>query len=61
MNYQETALTSPKEIHEFLCKWIVDRQEPEWESFVSKFQRSAADASAEEKWKIVERIYKLGE
>lgn len=31
----------------------------EWEAYVSRFQRTSADASADEKWQGVERIYKL--
>lgn len=33
----------------------------EWEAYVSKFQRTSADASADEKWQLVERIYKFNE
>jgi L-rhamnose mutarotase len=36
-------------------------RQKEWETFVSKFQKSSADASADEKWQLMERIYKLGE
>jgi L-rhamnose mutarotase len=36
-------------------------RQAEWEAYVSKFQKSAAEASAGEKWQPVERIYKLGE
>ena len=32
----------------------------EWEAFVSRFQQTSADASADEKWQLMERIYKLG-
>lgn len=31
----------------------------EWEAYVSRFQRTSAEASADEKWQLVERIYKL--
>jgi L-rhamnose mutarotase len=34
-------------------------RQSEWESLVSKFQKTLASASAKEKWKFVERIYKL--
>jgi L-rhamnose mutarotase len=34
-------------------------RQKEWEAFVSKFQKSDADASADEKWQIMERIFKL--
>lgn len=36
-------------------------RQSEWETFVSKFQRTTGDASAGEKWQLMERIYKLGE
>ena len=36
-------------------------RQSEWEAYVSRFQRASAEASAEEKWQLVERIYKLGE
>jgi L-rhamnose mutarotase len=36
-------------------------RQSEWEAYVSKFQRASARASAEEKWQLIERIYKLGE
>ena len=32
----------------------------EWEAYVSRFQLTSADASADEKWQLIERIYKLG-
>lgn len=31
----------------------------EWEAFVSQFQRTSAEASADEKWQLMERIFKL--
>jgi L-rhamnose mutarotase len=36
-------------------------RQAEWETYVSKFQKTSADATADEKWKLLERIYKLGE
>ncbi len=36
-------------------------RQSEWEAYVSKFQRTSSDASADEKWQLVERIYKLGD
>jgi L-rhamnose mutarotase len=38
---------------------ILPRQ-AEWEAFVSKYQRTPEGAAAKEKWKLMERIYKLG-
>lgn len=35
-------------------------RQSEWEAYVSRFQRSSAGASADEKWQLIERIYKLG-
>jgi len=36
-------------------------RQSEWEAYVSKFQRTSSDASADEKWQLVEMIYKLGD
>lgn len=35
------------------------QRQSEWEAHVSKFQKTSADASADEKWQLMERIYKL--
>jgi L-rhamnose mutarotase len=34
-------------------------RQAEWEAFVSRFQKSSSAASADEKWQLMERIYKL--
>jgi L-rhamnose mutarotase len=34
-------------------------RQAEWEAFVSKFQKSAPDAKSSEKWKMMDRIFKL--
>jgi len=34
-------------------------RQSEWEAFVSRFQRTSAEASANEKWQLMDRIYKL--
>jgi len=34
-------------------------RQSEWEAFVSRFQKSSSTASADEKWQLMERIYKL--
>lgn len=34
-------------------------RQKEWEAFVSKFQKSSADAKSSDKWKMMERIFKL--
>jgi len=35
-------------------------RQSEWEAYVSRFQKSSANASAGEKWQLMERIYKMG-
>lgn len=34
-------------------------RQSEWEAFVSRFQKTSAEASADEKWQLMDRIYKL--
>jgi L-rhamnose mutarotase len=34
-------------------------RQKEWEKFVARFQKSPSGASADEKWKAIERIYKI--
>ena len=34
-------------------------RQSEWEAFVSRFQKTTAEASADEKWQLMDRIYKL--
>ena len=34
-------------------------RQKEWEEYVSKFQETSADATAGEKWNVMERIYKM--
>jgi L-rhamnose mutarotase len=34
-------------------------RQKEWEAFVSRFQRSTPDAKSSEKWRMMERIFKL--
>ena len=36
-------------------------RQSEWEAYVAKFQQTSAEASADEKWQLMERIYKMGE
>jgi L-rhamnose mutarotase len=33
----------------------------EWEAHVSRFQHTSEDATADEKWQVIERIFKLPE
>jgi L-rhamnose mutarotase len=46
-----------KAMHELANK----PRQSEWEAFVSRFQKTSADATASEKWQLMERIYKLDE
>jgi L-rhamnose mutarotase len=34
-------------------------RQSEWESYVSHFQKTPANASTGEKWQLMERIYKM--
>ncbi|MBN2164806.1 MAG: L-rhamnose mutarotase [Marinilabiliaceae bacterium] len=34
-------------------------RQSEWEAYVSQFQNTSKDASADEKWQLMERIYKM--
>lgn len=34
-------------------------RQSEWEVYVSRFQQTSAEATADEKWQLMERIYKL--
>jgi L-rhamnose mutarotase len=34
-------------------------RQSEWETFVSRFQKTPSEATADEKWQLMERIYKL--
>jgi L-rhamnose mutarotase len=34
-------------------------RQAEWEAYVSRFQKTSADASADEKWQLMERIFKM--
>lgn len=34
-------------------------RQSEWEAYVSKFQQTSSEATADEKWQLMERIYKL--
>jgi L-rhamnose mutarotase len=34
-------------------------RQQEWETYVSRFQKTSANATADEKWREMERIYKL--
>lgn len=34
-------------------------RQSEWEAAMARFQRTSSEASADEKWQVLERIYKL--
>jgi L-rhamnose mutarotase len=34
-------------------------RQSEWEDYVSRFQQTSAEATADEKWQLMERIYKM--
>jgi L-rhamnose mutarotase len=34
-------------------------RQSEWESLVSKYQQTSSETTAEQKWKLLERIYKM--
>ncbi len=53
--------TVPDFDHDKAMKELAKKpRQAEWEAFVSRFQQSSADASADEKWQLMERIYKFG-
>jgi len=53
--------TVPEFNHESAMAELATKpRQSEWEAYVSRFQRTSADASADEKWQLMERIYKFG-
>jgi L-rhamnose mutarotase len=42
-----------------MAKLAKKPRQSEWETYVSKFQNTSADATAGEKWQLMERIYKM--
>jgi len=52
--------TVPGFDHEKAMKELAEKpRQSEWEAHVSRFQQTSAEASADEKWQLMERIYKL--
>lgn len=46
--------------HEMAMKELGDKpRQSEWESHVSRYQETTADASAGDKWQLMDRVYKL--
>jgi len=43
-----------------MAKLATMPRQSDWEQAMSRFQRTSADASADEKWQVIERIFKLG-
>ncbi len=54
--------TVPDFNHDEAMKELATKpRQSEWEAYVSRFQKTSADATADEKWQLMEQIYKLGE
>ena len=52
--------TVPDFDHEKAMKELAGKpRQAEWEKYVSKFQNSGENASADEKWTLMERIYEM--
>lgn len=52
--------TIPEFDHEIAMKILASKpRQSEWEVYVSEFQQTSKDASADEKWQLIERIYKM--
>ncbi|WP_346860972.1 L-rhamnose mutarotase [uncultured Draconibacterium sp.] len=46
--------------HEKAMKELATKpRQSEWEAYVSQYQKTSAEASADEKWQLMERIYKM--
>jgi len=53
--------TVPDFNHDKAMKELATKpRQSEWEAYVSRFQKTSADATADEKWQLMERIYKMG-
>ncbi|WP_340113164.1 L-rhamnose mutarotase [Maribellus mangrovi] len=52
--------TIPDFDHDTAMKELATKpRQSEWEAYVSQFQKTSAEASADEKWQLMERIYKM--
>jgi len=52
--------TIPEFDHEkAMAELAAKPRQSEWEAYVSQFQNTTSDASADEKWQLMERIYKM--
>ena len=53
--------TVPEFDHESAMAELATKpRQSEWEASMARFQRTSSEASADEKWQLIERIYKLG-
>lgn len=54
--------TAPDFDHDKAMKELADKpRQSEWEAWVARFQQSESYETAGEKWKIMERIFNMGE
>ena len=52
--------TVPDFDHDTAMKELATKpRHSEWETYVSRFQQSSAEATADEKWQLMDRIYKM--
>jgi L-rhamnose mutarotase len=52
--------TVPEFDHEAAMAELATKpRQAEWEAYVSRFQDSTADASADQKWQLMERIFEM--
>lgn len=46
--------------HDMAMKKLAAKpRQSEWEAYVSRFQKTSAESTADEKWQLMERIFKL--
>ncbi len=52
--------TQPEFDHDLAMAELATKpRQSEWEAYVSRFQKTSSEATADEKWQVMERIYKL--
>lgn len=52
--------TVPDFDHDKAMKELAEKpRQSEWETYVSRFQQTSSEATADEKWQLMDRIYKL--
>ncbi len=48
--------------HDIAMKELAKKpRQKEWEAYVAQFQKTSSEASADEKWQLMERIFKMDE